>query len=480
MTQGDATGGAAHSRAVVILAAGQGKRMHSARPKVLHPVLGEAMLSHVLRTAHTLKPDRIVVVTGVGRAEVEAFVAAQPVPAGSVVPVCAVQPEQRGTGHAVLCAQVAWQGTTEVIVLCGDVPLLRPETLLAVSAARGDAACALVAVDLADPTGYGRLVVGPDGRVERIVEQKDATAAERAIRATNAGLYAFDAAFLAGALPQLRADNAQGELYLTDVAALAAAAGRAPVPVWASEAAEVQGVNNRLDLAECSDHLRRRIVRQWLRAGVSFDAPDSAWVETTVVLEPDASIGADVELRGRTAIAAGARIGRGCVLTDTTVAAGAELLPYSVATGARIGPGAHVGPFAHLRPGTDLGADVKVGNFVETKKARFGPGAKAGHLSYLGDCDIGARSNIGAGTITCNYDGVNKFRTVLGEGVFIGSDTQLVAPVTLGDGAYVGAGTTVTQDVPPGALAVSRTGQLNVEGWVARQQAKRARSAATK
>jgi bifunctional UDP-N-acetylglucosamine pyrophosphorylase/glucosamine-1-phosphate N-acetyltransferase len=478
---GEAIGGRGNGRrAVVVLAAGHGKRMKSALPKVLHPVLGEPILAHVLRTAWTLRPDKLVVVVGVGREQVEAFVQALPVPAGCVAPQCLIQEQQLGSGHALQAAEPGWRDCDEVVALSGDVPMLQPGTLAALTEARGEARCSLLVTDLAEPGSYGRVIGDGHGRVTRIVEHKDATETERAIRTINAGLYAFAREFLHEALPRLRNDNAQGEYYVTDLVGLAAAHAPLPVAVPVADPAEVAGINNRLELAQATAELRRRTNESWLLQGVGFDDPATAWVEATVALEPDCRIGAAVELRGTTAVAAGAVVHRGCVLTNTAVAAGAEVLPYTVATDAAIGPGAHVGPFAHLRPGTVLADHVKVGNFVETKKARIGPHAKASHLSYLGDCDIGARSNVGAGTITCNYDGVDKHKTVLGEGVFIGSDTQLVAPVTLGDGAYVGAGSTVTQDVPAGALALSRVQQVNVAGWVGRNEAKRAARKAAK
>jgi bifunctional UDP-N-acetylglucosamine pyrophosphorylase/glucosamine-1-phosphate N-acetyltransferase len=320
------------------------------------------------------------------------------------------------------------------------------------------------------------VLLDDEGHIAAVVEHKDASAAQRAVRLVNAGMMCVDATFLADALPRLRPDNAQGELYLTDLLAMAASEGRAAVAHVLADHREALGVNNRAELAEATALLRARITRAWMLQGVSLDDPATTTIEPAVMLQPDVQIGGGVELRGKTQVASGARIDRGCVLTDTIVAEHAHVLPYTVASEAIIGPAAQVGPFAHLRPGTVLEARAKVGNFVETKKARLGAGSKASHLSYLGDADIGPDCNIGAGTITCNYDGVHKYKTTLGRGVFIGSDTQLVAPVTLGDGAYVGAGSTITTDVPAGALALSRSPQQVREGWVAakraRQQAK--------
>jgi len=467
--------------AVVILAAGLGKRMHSRLPKVLHPLLGRPMIGHVLDAAAALRPRSIAVVTGHGGAEVQAWVDGWADSDGArqgVAPRCAVQPHQGGTGHAVWCAESLWRDSSEVIVLYGDTPLLTAATLQELCARRQGGLVSLLVGELADPTGYGRVILGGDGRISRIVEHKDAEPDQKAVRLVNAGMMCVATEFLAASLPRLRPDNAQGELYLTDVLAMAAKAGQPAAPFILSDPTEVQGVNNRAELARATAHLRDRINLAWMQAGVTFDDPASAIVEAGVSLEPDCRIGAAVELRGATTVATGAAVERGCVVTDCAIEAGAHLLPYTVATEAHIGAGAHVGPFAHLRPGTVLDARVKIGNFVETKKARLREGAKASHLSYLGDADIGPDCNIGAGTITCNYDGVAKHRTVLGRGVFIGSDSQLVAPVTLGDEAYVGAGTTVTADVPAGALVVTRIAAVVKAGWVAKKRAQRAAAAA--
>jgi bifunctional UDP-N-acetylglucosamine pyrophosphorylase/glucosamine-1-phosphate N-acetyltransferase len=323
-----------------------------------------------------------------------------------------------------------------------------------------------------DPTGYGRIVRdrvnGAAGRVLRVVEQKDATPDERAIDEVNAGIYCFAWSFLLREIGRLRAENAQRELYLTDLVAVASR--EAVVATVEAEATEVAGINDRAELAAAEAELRRRINRAHMSAGVTLRDPATTTIEASVEIERDSEIGAGVVLRGATRIGEGCVVDIGCVLCDCIVERGARLKPYCVASESRIGEGAQVGPFAHLRPGSELGAEVHVGNFVETKKARLGRGSKANHLSYLGDTEIGSRANIGAGTITCNYDGRLKHRTVIEEGAFIGSDTQLVAPVRVGSGAYVGSGTTVTRDVPAGALALSRVEQRNVEGWVERKK----------
>ena len=456
-------------RAIVVLAAGHGTRMKSTTPKVLHPVLGEAMLAHVLRLAEALRPDRIVVVTGAGRQAVEAWLHARP---WSVPLQTVEQIDPRGTGHAMQFAISEIADTDEVLILYGDVPLLRRRSLLALLDARGERSLSLLAANVSDPTGYGRVLVHPNGDLQGVVEHADASEAQRAIGLVNVGMMAVQTRFLIDALGRLDSDNAQGEFYLTDLAAMARSDGRPGVVSTLEDAAEMQGVNDRQQCADATAVLRQRINGAHMLAGVGLEDPEGTWIEATVRIASDASVAGGCELRGATVIAAGAHISRGCVLVDTEVGEDAWVKPYCVTSESRIGPGAQVGPFAHLRPGTVLEGKVKVGNFVETKKAHLRLGAKASHLSYLGDCDIGAGSNIGAGTITCNYDGTHKHRTVLGEGVFIGSDTQLVAPVTLGEGAYVGAGATITEDVPAGALAVSRAPQRNIDGWVARRKAK--------
>lgn len=462
--------------AIVVLAAGQGKRMHSSKPKVLHDVLGEPMLGHVLRTAHALTPETLVVVTGHGRLQVEPYVLNRQ---GQPRAICVEQVNPNGTGHAVLCAQRAWQFADEVLVLYGDVPLLRSQTLRTLLDARGDGLMSLLAAHMPDPTGYGRVILDENQRIARVVEHKDASEVDKQTTLCNAGMVAVRKDFLLASLQQLRPNNAQGELYLTDLLAMAAEAGE-PAAVALADCAEIQGVNNRTECAVATAILRKRINLAHMLAGVALQEPETTWIEATVALAPDCEIAGGVELRGETSVAAGALIERGCVLRDTQIAENAHVLPYTVATEATVGAGAHVGPFAHLRPGSVLGAAVKIGNFVETKKAVFGTGAKASHLSYIGDAEIGADCNLGAGTITCNYDGVNKFKTTLGTGVFIGSDSQLVAPVTVGDGAYVGAGTTVTRDVPAGALAVSRTDQRNIDGWAAKKRERQAAAKAAK
>ncbi len=459
--------------AIVVLAAGQGKRMLSDLPKVLHPVLGEPMIGHVLRQCEALNPARVVVVTGHGRAEVEAWITNQ----SFGCPLEFVeQVSPRGTGHAMQCAMGLLDGCDEVLVLYGDVPLLRPSTLSSLLDGRASSPVSVLTATVPDTARYGRIVVDQSGRIDQIVEHVDATEEQRQIRLINAGMMAMDTGFARRGLSRLEANNAQGDLYLTDLLAIARDEGHGGIPIEAEDWTEIQGVNTRAECAAATDTLRQRINEDHMAAGVTLLAPLRTWIEASVSIGRDTIIAADVELRGATSVAMATRIDRGCVLVDVEIGKGAYIKPYTVATEARIGANCQVGPFAHLRPGTMLDSNVKVGNFVETKKAVLHEGAKASHLSYIGDADIGAGSNIGAGTITCNYDGTNKHKTVLGEGVFIGSDTQLVAPVTLGDGAYVGAGSTITEDVPAGALALSRTEQRNIEGWVAKRRAKKDRT----
>lgn len=440
--------------------------MKSPLPKVLHRAAGIAMLDHVIRAAKVAGADEIVVVVGHGREEVEKHVLARFGAETRTV----VQPEQKGTGHAVQCALPALVGYGgDVVILCGDVPLLEPDAIEALLATRQSDPAAKVAfltARLDDPTGYGRVLRDETGRVLKIREHKDASPREREIKEWNAGVYAVDADFLRGSLARLRTDNAQGELYLTDVVAMASTEGGVHGVLWSAES--VMGVNDRAQLAEAEAILRRRIATRLARSGVTVRDLSSTFVDADVIVEPDAILEPNVHLRGKTMVGAGARIDVGAVLTDVEVDAGACLKPYTVAEKSRVGPRAQIGPFSHLRPETDLGEDTHIGNFVETKKTRMGKGSKANHLAYLGDGQIGAGVNVGAGTIFCNYDGVRKHTTVLEDGAFIGSDSQIVAPVRIGKGAYVGTGTTITRDVPDDALAISRVKQENKEGYASR------------
>jgi bifunctional UDP-N-acetylglucosamine pyrophosphorylase/glucosamine-1-phosphate N-acetyltransferase len=455
------------SRTVVVLAAGEGKRMKSALPKVLHPLLGRTLVGHVLAAADGLQAQRTLVVVGHGADQVTAHLA-DVAPSAEAV----LQAVQHGTGHAVRIAlEAAGDVGGTVVVLNGDVPLLRPETVrdLVESHEAAGLAATVLAAEVADPAGLGRIVRDESGRLERIVEQRDATAEQRAIREINAGIYAFDGALLREALGKLSTDNDQGEEYLTDVFGLLATDGKAVGVHVAADASETLGCNDRAELAGLRALLRDRVNGAWMRAGVTILDPATAWVDVTVVLESDVVLDQNIQLRGSTSVAAGAVVGPDTTLIDTTVGAGASVV-RAHAVGAEVGPGAGVGPFAYLRPGTRLARGSKVGTFVETKNAEIGAGSKVPHLSYVGDATIGEFSNIGAASVFVNYDGVSKHRTVIGSHARTGSDNMFVAPVEVGDGAYTGAGTVVREDVPPGALAVSGGPQRTIEGWTERKR----------
>lgn len=456
------------SRTVVVLAAGEGKRMKSTLPKVLHPLLGRSLLGHVLAAAADLAADRTLVVVGTGAEQVSAHLAEI---APKATPVR--QTEQRGTGHAVRTAlaadRVPDSGT--VVVLYGDTPLLRAATVTGLVEAHeaSGAAATLLGAEVDDPTGLGRIIRDAAGGLARIVEERDATREQRAIREINAGVYAFDAALLPAALAALDTRNDQGEEYLTDVPGALVAAGH-PVTVYtAPDPVETRGCNDRVELAELRAILRDRINTGWMRAGATLLDPATTWIDVTASLGVDAVVDQNTQLRGATVIGAGAAVGPDVTLIDTVVGNGAEVV-RAHAVQAVIGPGAQVGPYASLRPASRLAAGAKVGTFVETKNAEVGPGAKVAHQAYVGDATIGAKANIGAGTIFVNYDGMAKHRTDVGEAAFVGSNSNLVAPVTVADGAYVAAGSTITTGVPAGSLGVARGRQHNVEGWVARRR----------
>ena len=453
--------------AVVVLAAGEGTRMKSSIPKVLHAVGGRTLVHHAVAAAEGLEPDHLVVVVGHGRDEVTAHLAEVTPKANT-----AVQDEQLGTGHAVECALATLPELTgTVVVTYGDVPLLSTETLEALLAAHDadrNAVTVLTAI-VSNPTGYGRVVRAADSSFERIIEQKDATADEQEIREVNSGVYAFDAAVLRDGLKRLESDNAAGELYLTDVLAHAKAAGGRIGAITVTDTWQVEGVNDRLQLAAIHRELNRRTVERWMRAGTTVIDPATTWVDADVTLEPDTVLEPNTILRGRTTIATGATVGPDCLLVDTTVGPGAKVT-RTTSYGAIIGPEATVGPYSFLRPGTRLARGAKAGGFVEMKNADIGEGAKVPHLSYVGDATIGDGTNIGAGTIFANYDGVEKHHTTVGEHSFVGSDTVLIGGVTVADGAYVAAGSTITNDVAPGELAVARGKQRGIAGWVARRR----------
>ncbi|HZG96182.1 MAG TPA: bifunctional UDP-N-acetylglucosamine diphosphorylase/glucosamine-1-phosphate N-acetyltransferase GlmU [Mycobacteriales bacterium] len=453
--------------AVVILAAGQGTRMRSATAKVLHSVCGRTLLGHLLGATAGLGADRTLVVVGHEREAVTAE-------AGRTAPeaTCVVQEQQRGTGDAVrraLAAAPDLAGT--VVVVPGDTPLLTTQSLqiLVTAHAERGAAATLLTARVPDPTGYGRVLRDEPGDVVRVVEHKDASPDQLAVDEVNTSIYAFDAALLRAALDRLTTDNAQGEEYLTDVVGLLVGDGRPVGAVTVADWRDVGGVNDRAQLAEAGARLRDRVILEAMLAGVTVVDPATTWMDVDVVVEPEALIEPFTLLHGRTVVEAGAVVGPGSRLTDTVVRAGASVVS-STCVGAEIGPRATVGPYTYLRPGTRLGEGAKAGGFVEMKNADIGDGAKVPHLSYVGDAVIGARSNLGAGTITCNYDGQHKHGTTVGEDAFVGSDTMLVAPVTVGDGAFTAAGSAITKDVPDGALGVGRAQQRNIEGWAERRR----------
>jgi bifunctional UDP-N-acetylglucosamine pyrophosphorylase/glucosamine-1-phosphate N-acetyltransferase len=458
--------------AVVILAAGKGTRMKSATPKLLFELAGRPLGAWPVAAALALRPARVVVVVGHGR---EALVPALRARFPDAPLHFAVQHEQLGTGHALRCALPALpRDARRVLVLCGDAPLVRPEPLRTLLARTRRRTLGLLTSVVEDPAMYGRIVRDPHGRVARIVEHRDASPAERALREVNPAVYACDVPFLRRALRRLRRANAQRELYLTDVVALAA---REPggVADLAVPFDDLCGVNNRQELAAAEEAMLQRIRRHWMLEGVTLRQPATVRIDAEVRLAAEVELGPGVQLLGSTTVAAGSTVGAGCVLRDTAVGPRVTLLPYVIATESRIERDARIGPFAHLRPRSTIGRGAHVGNFVETKNTVLHAGAKANHLAYLGDGEIGPRSNVGAGTIFCNYDGFAKWRTVLGADVFIGSDSQLVAPVTIGDGAYVASGSTIVADVPPDALAVAR-GRQEVKPGYARRLRERLRA----
>ena len=442
---------------IVILAAGQGTRMRSALPKVLHPVAGQSMLGHVIATARQLSPDRIHVVIGHGADEVRQRLAADDLN-------FVVQAEQLGTGHAVAQALPALSAE-RVLILYGDVPLIEVATLERLLHKVGAQQIALLAVNLDDPTGYGRIVRDDQGVVQAIVEHKDASAEQKLITEGNTGILAVPGERLGDWLGRLSNSNAQGEYYLTDVIAMAVADGLVVATEQPLDAMEVQGANDRRQLAELERHYQLRAAHRLMAQGVTLRDPARFDLRGEVTVGRDVLIDINVILEGKVVIEDGVEIGPNCVIRDSTLRRGAVIKANSHLEGAELGEGADCGPFARLRPGAALGAKAHVGNFVEVKNSHLGEGAKAGHLAYLGVADIGSRTNLGAGTITCNYDGANKFRTVLGEDVFIGSNSSLVAPVSLGDGATTGAGSVITADVPAGTLALGRARQALIEGW---------------
>jgi bifunctional UDP-N-acetylglucosamine pyrophosphorylase/glucosamine-1-phosphate N-acetyltransferase len=451
--------------AVIVLAAGEGTRMKSRHPKVLHGFAGRSLLGHVLAAAQPLGAERTVVVVGHRRDEVEAHLR-------DIAPdaIAVVQAEQNGTGHAVRLALEALPADAAgpVVVLPGDAPLLPAGTLARLVAEHADAAATLLTSVVADPTGYGRVIRDDAGAVARIVEHRDASAEELAVAEIGTSVYAFDHARLRAAIGKLSTDNAQGEEYLTDVVGILVGAGE-PVGAVIASADETAGVNDRVQLAAAARAYNSRLLEEHMRAGVTVVDPLTTWVGADVRLARDVTLLPGTDLRGATRVDEEAEVGPQVTLTDTTVGARTRI-DRAVAVDARIGADVTIGPYAYLRPGTVLADGVHIGTYVELKKADVGEGTKIPHLSYVGDATIGEHTNIGAATVFVNYDGVNKHHTTIGSHARTGADNMFVAPVTVGDGAYTAAGSIITQDVPPGAMAVARARQRNVEGWVVRKR----------
>jgi bifunctional UDP-N-acetylglucosamine pyrophosphorylase/glucosamine-1-phosphate N-acetyltransferase len=442
---------------IVILAAGQGKRMHSNLPKVLHPLAGKALVAHVIDTARSLSPQKLCLVYGHGGDTVRTTLDAPDL-------AWALQEPQLGTGHAVQQAlpHLGTEGTT--LVLYGDVPLIQAQTLKTLLHAGKDA-LAILTIELADPSGYGRIVRDAAGNVTRIVEQKDASASQLAIREINTGIMALPTARLGEWLGALSNDNAQKEYYLTDIVGMAVAAGLTIRTTPAQGEWEVLGVNSKVQLAELERIAQRRTAEQLMEQGARLADPARFDVRGELVCGRDVFIDVNCVFEGKVTLDEAVEIGPNCVLKNARIGAGTRLAAFSHVEDAVVGPDSVIGPFARLRPGTELAAGVHIGNFVEIKNSKIAAQSKANHLAYIGDAVIGSRVNIGAGTITCNYDGANKYKTIIEDDVFIGSDTQLVAPVTVGRGATLGAGTTLTKDAPPDTLTVSRAKQISIAGW---------------
>ena len=442
---------------IVILAAGQGKRMHSNLPKVLHPIAGKALVSHVIDTARSLSPQTLCLVYGHGGDAVRTTLAAPDL-------AWALQEPQLGTGHAVQQALPHLKGDGTTLVLYGDVPLIQAETLKRLLQAAQDA-LAILTVELDDPSGYGRIVRNAKGEVVRIVEQKDSTPEERAVREINTGIMAMPTARLGEWLGRLSNNNAQKEYYLTDIVSMAVTDGLPIHTANPKHAWEVLGVNSKVQLAELERIAQRNAAEALMESGVRLADPARFDVRGELVCGRDVFIDVNCVFEGKVVLDEAVEIGPNCVIRNARIGAGTRLAAFTHIEDAVVGPDGRIGPFARLRPGTELAEDVHVGNFVEIKKSTIAAHSKANHLAYIGDATIGSRVNVGAGTITCNYDGANKFQTIIEDDAFIGSDTQLVAPVKVGRGATLGAGTTLTKDAPADTLTISRAKQLSIPGW---------------
>ena len=455
---------------VVVLAAGKGTRMKSQLPKVLHEISGLTIIERVIRTAAALQPASITIVVGHGADEVKRALAKR------TRLQFAVQEQQLGTGHALLQTRPFLEGKSgTVVLLSGDVPLLTVDSLKALLATHQDAeaAATVITANLPRPFGYGR-IVRTSGRISKIVEERDTTTAQKAITEINSGIYAFDLAPLFAALDSIGTANKQGEYYLPDLVAIYRKQKRAVATWTVQRADEIRGINSRTELAEVTSMVRQQKNEELMAAGVTLIDPATTYIDADVVVGADTVIYPCVFLEGSTKIGAACEIHSGTRIVNSTIGDRVCVRNHTVVTDSSVEAGAFLGPFAHIRPGSQVGEDAHIGNFVELKKTEMGKGAKANHLAYLGDATIGARTNVGAGTITCNYDGEKKHQTVIGAGVFVGSNSTLVAPVTLADGSFIAAGSAVTTDVPAGALAIGRSRQENKEGWVAKRGQKKA------
>jgi len=446
------------SLSIVILAAGKGTRMKSTTTKVMHALAGKPLVEHVIDTANKLMPTQLTVVTGNGAEQVQTLLDHRNI-------TSALQAEQKGTGHAVMQAQDVIANSDQVLVLYGDVPLTQQATLASLIESGDQNSLRILTTKLDNPTGYGRIVRNDAGQVICITEQKDADEQTLLINEVNSGIMVLPSQWLIASLPKLENNNAQGEYYLTDMVELAVADGIAINTVCCEDNAEVAGVNTRLQLAELERHYQRSQAEQLMTNGVTLADPARLDVRGDVTVGQDVSIDINVILQGKVTIADNVTIGANCIIKDSSIAAGTEILANSMLDNAVVGENVSIGPFARLRPGTVLANKAKIGNFVETKNANIGLGSKVNHLSYIGDTDMGKGVNIGAGTITCNYDGANKHRTVIGDNAFIGSDSQLVAPVTVAEGATIGAGTTLRKDAEAQALTLTKSVQRTVAGW---------------
>lgn len=446
------------SLSIIILAAGKGTRMKSAKPKVMHPLANKPLLQHVIDTAKQLNPSQLAVVCGSGADEVVPYLEQQGIDT-------AIQLEQKGTGHAVEQAKAFYQDSEQVLVLYGDVPLIEQETLEALINEGDVSTLKVLTTVLDDPTGYGRIVRDVTGRMLMITEEKDADEETREINEVNTGIMCIPAKWLNTALSQLDNNNAQGEYYLTDLIAKAVEEGMEIDSITCEDDQEVAGVNNRVQLAELESYYQQKKATELMMAGVTMRDPARIDIRGELTVGQDITVDVNVIFEGNNTVANDVSIGANCIIINSIIHEGAEILPNSIIENAEVGANCSVGPYARLRPGTHLAAKAKVGNFVEIKNANIGLGSKINHLSYIGDTDMGADVNIGAGTITCNYDGANKHRTVIGDRVFVGSDTQLVAPVTVEEGATIGAGSTIRKDAPSEALTLTVSKQKTVSGW---------------